>query len=725
MRQFHTTLEPFGRAFLSCESDSKMKRMAAGLMGAARELPLRFDLEKGFVYSGFEGQGTGMGYASSVYCYPETLDRLAAVHPEDRDDLCYIKEQMTPWVKHQDLNRYFFTERQKALLGERHLWGGVWMGHAVPELAGIAKNGTRYYRELSREYRKRNGGPEDFYDSIEMTMDALDLFGERIRREAEELLRENGGEEERERLTVIRDTFTHAPVRPCRDFAQACIVLIWISSLDGVDSPGHFDQYMYDFWKVTPAQVRRGYLEAVWQYWHDTRTWNVCISGSDEHWNDLTNDLTYEILDVTSKYRYQTPNLTMRCHRNTPEKLMHAAYRAIATGCGMPTLYNDEAVCPALEKLGIPPCDSHRYVMNGCNQIDIQGKSHMGLEDGEVLIAKAVEFVLYNGISGKTGADLGVHTGDPVRFQSFEEFYDAFYKQLDYMTDMAADISNTSQRAYAKEAPNPLRSALIEGCIERGRDYKDGGPLYGHGQILAEGAADAIDSLAAVKKYIYEEKRYTMQELVDALTADFEGYEEMYHTLKNSEWKFGNDIPYVDSIAGEVINHFNARLMGIRTVRGGYFSGGCSPFNRAADYGAVLGALPNGKKSTECLLADSIGATPGCDVNGPTALLNSCLSFDHTLAGSGFILNLKFDRDMFCSAQGEEAFLALWRSYFERRGQQLSVSVVSAQELLDAKKHPQDHRDLIVRVGGYSDYFVDLSGELQDNVIARTQYLSQ
>lgn len=194
-----------------------------------------------------------------------------------------------------------------------------------------------------------------------------------------------------------------APQKPCHDFVQASIVFVWIFSFDGIELPGYFDQYMYDFWKVTEPAIRREYLEAVWQFFHNTRSWNLCIGGSDENWNDLSNDLTYEILDVTAKYKYQTPNLTMRCHRNTPEKLLRAAYKAIATGCGMPTLYNDEVVCPALESLGIPPCDSHLYVMNGCNQIDIQGKSHMGLEDGEVLIAKAVEFVLFNGLSSKTG----------------------------------------------------------------------------------------------------------------------------------------------------------------------------------------------------------------------------------------------------------------------------------------------------------------------------------
>ena len=722
MYQFQTKREPFGRGFLSCPGESKIKKMAAGLVTAAKNLPLEFDLENGFVYAGFQKQATGMSFRSSLFSKEELLDELAAKYPEDAEELMVIKEGMRPWMKHADLQGNFFSERQNMLLAEKHLWGGTWMGHCVPEFAGIIKKGTGYYREKAEEYRKINVGRDDFYDAIVMTMDALDLFGRRICEEAGALAEKTEHPEERKRLEAIRDTFSHAPEKPCRDFVEACIVFVWLFYLDGIDSPGHFDQYMYDFWKVTESGLRRRYLEAVWQFMHNTRTWNLCISGSDENWNDLSNDLTYEILDVTAKYKYHTPNLTLRWHRNTPEKLMQAAYRALASGCSMPALYNDEAVCPALERLGIPPRDSHSYVMNGCNQIDIQGKSHMGLEDGEVVIAKAVELVLFNGISPKTGRDVGLHTGDPTEFQDFDQFFAAFLRQLDDMTDAAAEMSNTAQRAYAAEAPNPLRSALIEGCIEKGRDYKDGGPIYGNGQILAEGIADAIDSLAAVKKYIYEEKRYTMGELVDALKADFEGYEEMYHTLKKSDLKFGNDIGYVDSIGKEIIDHFNRRLLEIETVRGGHFSGGCSPYNRAAGYGAALGALPNGKKSGESMIADSIGAVPGCDRNGTTALLNSCLCFDHTLAGSGFILNIKFERDLFRSEEGREAFLGLWRTYFTRKGQQLSVTVVSAEELLDAQKHPEKHGDLIVRIGGYSDYFVRLSKATQENVIARTGF---
>ncbi len=717
---FTTEFEPFAVGFLSCESENLSKKAASGLLRAAEKMNITVDPDLGLVYA-FQGMNCTLTFGGGITCNEDGLERLCEDYPESAADIRYIIDNMKGYATGPKVFDAF-SQTELDLLHSGSLWGGTWTGHAVPEFAAIASHGTDFIRKKITAYSMKNTGSAEFYEAINTAMDSVDVLGARAGEIASRMLEDETDSARRAHLEKLRDTFTHAPKSPCLDFAEACIVYTMLFTFDGVDSPGHFDQYMYPLWKKTDAGLRREYLENIWNFFHNTRTWNLCISGSDENWNDISNDFTYEILDVTRKFKYQTPNLTMRCHRNTPERLLREAYKTIATGCGMPTLYNDEAVCPALENLGIPPKDAHLYVMNGCNQIDIQGKSHMGLEDGEVNIAKAVEFTLHNGVSEKTGQQLSIKTGDACSFETFDEFYAAFIKQLDYMTDVAAEMSNKSQRVLAEHFPSPLRSATIEGCIEKGREYKNGGPLYGHGQILAEGVADAIDSLAAVKKYVYEDKRFTMAELVDALKHDFEGYDEMYRTFKNSELRFGNDVDYVDSLGAEVIDHFNKHLLSIPTFRGGFFGGGCSPFTRAPSNGRATSALPNGKRRDEELFADSIGATPGADTHGPTALLKSCLSFDHTLPTSGFILNVKFDKELFNSAAGEEAFLGLYRSYFGNGGQQLSVTVVSPEELVDAQKNPDAHRDLIVRVGGYSDYFVNLPKDLQDNVIARTIY---
>ncbi|MBQ2546723.1 MAG: hypothetical protein II557_10565, partial [Clostridia bacterium] len=449
--------------------------------------------------------------------------------------------------------------------------------------------------------------------------------------------------------------------------------------------------------------------------------WNLCISGSDENWNDQTNEVSWAVLALAEKYRYQTPNITMRVHRNTPDALWNRAAEVLATGIGMPALYNDEVVCPALEKMGIPPVHSHLYCMNGCNQIDIMGKSHMGLEDGEVNFGKCLEYALFDGYDTMRDAQLSIHTGDASKFGTFEALMEALYRQIDRVTDVSVSLSLSSQMTYARYAPSPMRSCLLDGCLERGRDYKNGGPLYGDGQILSEGMPDCVDSLAAVKKFVFEEKRYTMADLLDALRKNFEGYEEMRAVLMTAP-KFGNDDPYVDAIMKEVSDHWFAYLKTKHTFRGGTFAGGCSTFSRAANNGRACPALPNGHLRGDPMFADCIGAVPGQDVCGPTAAVKSALVYDQTEVTSGFVFQLRFDKALFATEKGMSSFVSLAKSYFKGGGQQLSVNVLNPEELKDAQAHPERYGDLIVRVGGYSDYFVRLSRDLQDNIIARTNY---
>lgn len=716
MYSFKIKDEPFARGYLSVDSESKYVRTGAGYVEAVKAVKINFNGETGFPEFDFGNMACTSSWSSGQSPNIGLLLKKASENEELAEDYRYIAENM----RELELGQYWsaFSGNEWDVTTSISGWGGTWGGHAVPDLVDFARLGTDGIRENIRHYMAVNKDKADFYEGLLLTLDAVDILGERIYRAAKEEYEKSGNS----KLERVISTFAKCPQKPAETFSEAVCVYVTIFTLDGVDSPGHFDWYMIDFWERSDYAQSREALEDLWVFFHNTRAWNLCISGSDENWNDKTNELTYEILEVARKYKFQTPNITMRCHRNTPEKLYMEAYETIACGIGMPTLYNDEVVCPALESLGICPADAHEYVMNGCNQIDIQGKSHMGLEDGEVNLGMALRYALFNGYNSSQNKIIGEKTGEAEELDTFEKFYSAVKAQIVYLTDAVCSMANKAQRAYAEYTANPIRSMTIKGCIEKGLDYKNRGPLYGHGQVLAEGVPDLIDSLANIKKYVYEEKKYTLAEVRDALAADFVGYERMYLTFKNSGLNFGNDIEYVDSIGRDVINFFNSYLRTKNTERGGIYTGGCSPFNRAANNGAAVGALPNGKRAIEHMYGDSIGATPGKDVKGPTALLNSCLSFDHTLAGSGFILNMKFDKALFNSHAGMHGFVSLWKTYFARGGQQLSVTVVSREELLDAMKNPDAHRNLIVRVGGFSEYFVNLSPELQENVVARTDY---
>ncbi|MBE6587954.1 MAG: hypothetical protein E7647_06030 [Ruminococcaceae bacterium] len=714
MYDFKISDEPFARGYLNAESDSKYVRTGNGYLEAMKAVRISFDGDTGFPCLDFGNMACTSSWSDGQSPSLWLLSEKAEKYPENAEDYLYIAENM----KSLDLGSHFseFSENEWDITRSGSGWGGTWGGHAVPDLIDFARLGTIKMRERIALYRKKNPESDDFYEGLILTLSAIELLCDRIL----ETARAEYEKSKEKKLLRIIEAFSYCPRLPARTFSHAVCVYVTVFSLDGIDSPGHFDLYMKDFWEGSDYSESIEALEDLWVFFHKTRTWNLCISGSDENWNDLTNSLTYEILRVARKYKFHTPNITMRCHRNTPEKLYREAAKTIATGIGMPTLYNDEAVCPALESLGIPPADAHRYVMNGCNQIDIQGKSHMGLEDGEVNLGLALKYALFDGFNPAHKKQVGKRTGQCEMLDTYEKFLGAVKEQIAFLSDGVCSMANKAQRIHAAYTSNPIRSMTIEGCIEKGLDYKNRGPLYGHGQVLCEGLPELIDSLANIKKFVYDEKKYSLSTVRDALERDYEGYEEMYLTFKNSGLNFGNDIEYVDSIAADVIDFYNSYLRTKRTERGGVYTGGCSPFNRAAFNGSCAGALPNGKRESESLYGDSIGATPGRDVKGPTALLNSCLSLDHTLPGSGFILNLKFDRTLFNTPAGTEGFIALWRTYFENGGQQLSVTVVSREDLLSAKERPEEYRNLIVRVGGFSEYFVNLSPELQDNVIART-----
>ncbi len=716
MYKFRITDEPFATGYLSCDSKSRHVRTGNGYIEAVKSCSIDFNEETGFPSLSFGNMACTSSWSGGQSVNEYLLREKAQINPELSEDYRYIEEQMKDMDPGAHWNE--FSKSEWDITDSTSGWGGTWGGHGVPSLVDFATLGTDGIRKKIRYYMQKNLEGEDFYKGLLLTLDAIDILGRRIFEKAVEA----HGIAPSKKLERIINTFKECPKIPCRTFEEAVCIYVTVFTLDGVDSPGRFDQYMQGFWEGSDYETSREALEDLWVFFHQTRTWNLCISGSDEKWNDMTNDLSYEILDVARKYRFQTPNITMRCHRNTPERLYREAAKTIATGIGMPVLYNDEAVCPALESLGITPAHAHEYAMNGCNQIDIQGKSHMGLEDGEVNLGMALRYALFEGYNVKCKKYIGKRTPRAEELDTFDAFYSAVKEQIAFLADGVCSMANKAQKIYAKYTSNPIRSMTIEGCIEKGLDYKCSGPLYGHGQVLAEGVPDIADSIANIKKYVYEEKRYTLSQVRDALENDFVGYEEMYRTFKTSLLKFGNDIEYVDSIAADIINYFNSYLRTKKTYRGGTYTGGCSPFDRAARNGEAVGALPNGKREGESLYGDSIGATPGNDANGPTALLNSCLRFDHSLPGSGFILNLKFEKGLFSSPAGEDGFIALWKTYFSRGGQQLSVTVVSRDELLKAQKDPESHRNIIVRVGGFSEYFVNLSPALQENVILRTSY---
>ena len=367
-------------------------------------------------------------------------------------------------------------------------------------------------------------------------------------------------------------------------------------------------------------------------------------------------------------------------------------------------------------RYGITEEDARDYAMNGCSQIDIQGKSHMGLEDGEVNLLKCLQLALNNGFDPLTKQQIGPETGDT--FASFDDVMNAYKKQVGYATMRVCNAANIVQQAHAETSPNLFRSLFVDDCIEKGINFKAGGPLYNHGQILTQGIANTADSLAVIKKLVFEEKSVSMEELMEALQNNFPD-EKFRQKLINESPKYGNDDDYVDSIAEEIVEIFYTELNKHHTWRGGTYGGGSIVFTRAVSFGRHVGATPDGRKAYT-ILADSVGPTRGLDRNGPTSMLKSVAKTPQVLAQSTYLLNMKFTPAVL--RDNKEKMMALLKTYFSEGGQQIQVNVVDKETLLKAKADPDSYYNLVVRVGGFSAYFTQLSHELQADIIARTEH---
>ncbi len=724
---FTITDEPFALAYMSCPSRDLAKRMGAGLLKAAEEMPIAIEprwrlaaLEPG------AWKSMSVNRNSARLNVNEELIKAkmeAATDPAAKAQYAFIAGYFADRDPRQ-MTKEDYTENEVKLIDGRVLWGGERTGHCNLDFGTFVSAGTRGLRANIGQYRLRYPEAAQWYDGLEYCLDALDALARRYQSLAEEKARIK--DENQHIYERIAETLKRIPMEPAWDFFSAMQSMALLYTFQGADAPGGFDQYMGEFFDSSDPKERWETLEGFWELMRDyDGVYNLCVGGSDENWNDTTNALSYAILEMNRQKVYISPNLTLRWCRNTSDDFLRAAAHCLKNGNGTPALYNDEAVCAALEKQGIPPRDSHLYAMNGCNQIEIQGKSHMGLEDGEICLLKLLEFALFDGMDLRTGDVVAVRTGDATRFAAYDALWEAFKKQVDFAVDATTSLANRTQAIMATYTPDPLRSLATQGCIESGKDYLCGGPIYNHGQILTEGLADTADSLTAIRHFVYDTKEISMETLLDALKKDFADYEPLRAKLENYSAKFGNDIDEADRTAADIQKYLFTALSKRHTWRdpiGGQYGGGLSTFQRTARYGRAAAAAANGRRLGDVFIADSIGATPGRDRLGPTAALCSALKYDHTLATSGFVMQLKFDKAMFSTEEGIENFITLVKGYFRGGGQQLTVNVVDQEALLDAKKHPERHQNLIVRVGGYSAYFTQLEEALQDNIIARTMH---
>jgi len=547
--------------------------------------------------------------------------------------------------------------------------------------------------------------------------------------------------------TICRRVPAHAP----QSFHEA-LQHYWfihvgvITELNPWDSfnPGRLDQHLYPFYRndidkgiITPEQAIE-LLQAFWIKFNnhpsppkmgvtaqESNTYTdfalINLGGVKEDGSDAVNELTYIILDVIEEMRLLQPSSMVQVSKKNPDRFVKRAVKITKTGFGQPSFFNTDAIVQQLLSQGKSLVDARNGGASGCVETGAFGTEAYFLT-GYFNLNKVLEITLNNGVDPLTGKKIGLETGNPENFKSFEELYEAFERQLNYFIDIKIEGNLVVEKLWAQNMPVPFLSLLIDDCIANATDYNAGGARYNTSYIQGVGLGSITDNLTAIRKHVYEDGFVGVKELLFALSSNYEGYEDLSYKLIYETPKWGNNDEYADRHAVMVFNSFYKAVNGRPTYRGGVFRINMLPTTSHVYFGSKIGAMPDGRKAFEPL-SEGISPVQGADRKGPTGVILSCAKIDHIKTG-GTLLNQKFSPSFFNTDESLDKLVSLIRSYFKLDGHHIQFNVVSAKTLREAQRHPEKYRDLIVRVAGYSDYFNDLGEALQNEIIRRTEHES-
>ena len=584
--------------------------------------------------------------------------------------------------------------------------------------------------------------------AMAISCDAAIIFAERHAKVAEQKAKEENNQTRKKELLKIAEVCHRVPAHAPENFHEA-IQMYWfvhlgtITELNGWDAmnPGHFDQHLYPFYKKDLENGVLNYEEAkelLSCFWikvnnhtappkvgitaRESGTYNdftnINIGGIDREGNNTVNPLSYMMLEIIEELHILQPGSSVHFGNETPKKFIEASTKVIRQGHGYPSIFNTDVYVKELLRQGKSLEDAREGGCSGCIEVGAFGKEAF-LLTGYLNVPKILELTLNNGIDPESGKKAGIETGDPLLFESFNDLYSAFLKQLNFIVEQKIKVSNYIDRMFAKYSPAPFLSVVIDDCIKTGRDYYDAGPRYNTNYIQCTGLGTVADSLSTLKKHVFEEKTVGMAEMLKAVATNFEGKEILRQTIINHTPFFGNDDDYADAIATRVYNDLFDAIDGKPNSKGGVFHLNMLSTTCHIYFGKVLGATPNGRLAHKSI-SDGTSPSHGADVNGPSAIMKSMTKFDHSKSG-GTLLNQRFLPSLLKRDQDIEKLGQLIKTYFKLGGHHVQFNVVGTETLLAAQKNPEDYKDLLVRMAGYSDYFNDMNEDLQQEVIERTQ----
>ena len=628
-------------------------------------------------------------------------------------------------------------------------------GHTVGSRNIYQKGFMDYKREIDEATAKLDfcGDPEAMQKreqlaAMSISCDAIMRLGSRYAAYARELASSEPDETRRGELLQIASNCDVVPAYAPQTYWQA-IQMYWFVHI-GVTteinpwdaySPGRLDQHLFPFYQkdcragILDPDSAKELLECLWVKFNNqpappkvgitlkesgtyTDFANINTGGIAEDGSDGVNEVSYLILDCMDEMRLLQPSSNVQISRKTPRAFLKRACEISRKGWGQPAFYNTDAIVQELLNAGKSIPDARLGGASGCVETGAFGNEAYILT-GYFNLPKILEITLNNGFDPIRGEQLGPQTGDAESFTSFGDLFDAYVKQLRHFVDVKVAGSNAIESFYARYLPVPFLSVITNDCIERGKDYNAGGARYNTSYIQGVGIGTITDSLSAIKYAVFESNSISMGRLMDAISADFVGFEDVLAILEDSAPKYGNDDDDADGLMRDVFNAYHDTVTGRPNTRGGEFRINMLPTTCHIYFGEVTGATPNGRKTGKPV-SEGISPTQGADLNGPTAVLKSATKMDHLSTG-GTLLNLKFTPSIVSGEKGLDGMASLIATYFKMDGHHVQFNVVDRQTLRDAQAHPEEHRSLIVRVAGYSDYFSNLSRALQDEIIQRTE----
>lgn len=578
--------------------------------------------------------------------------------------------------------------------------------------------------------------------------DAIMLLGARYADYARELAQKANCDTRKAELLQIAANCDVVPAHKPQTFWQA-IQMYWFVHL-GVTtelnpwdaySPGRFDQHLNPFYQkdveegILDDKKALELLECLWVKFNNqpappkvgitlkesstyTDFANLNTGGITPDGQNGVNDVSYLILDCMDEMKLLQPSSNVQISRKTPQKFLKRACEIARKGWGQPAFYNTEAIVQELMNAGKTLADARRGGTSGCVETGAFGNEAYILT-GYFNIPKVFELTLNNGYDKVSKKQLGLQLGYAADFKTYDELFDAFKKQMKYFIDVKIQGSNIIEKIFADCMPAPFLSILTNDCIAKGKDYNAGGARYNTKYLQGVGIGTITDCLAAVKYNVYDKKNFTMDELMAALDDNFIGHERILNLVKNHSPKYGNDDEYADEIMKQVFEYYQGEVTGRPNMLGGMYRVNMLPTTCHVYFGEVMMASANGRLA-HVPVSEGISPEKGADVNGPTAVIKSCAKMDHLMTG-GTLLNQKFTPSVVAGEEGLNQMASLIRSYFNMDGHHIQFNVIDRQTLLNAQKYPEEYKDLIVRVAGYSDHFRNLSKALQDEIINRTE----